>query len=197
MPLFNSNIAPRWKPLKTNCSIPFPLPFFQTLLAVQDSSITKGDPNSRKHHLNFDIASFFCFFLGWGFRDLIILITLGGVQKSAKVDYVINTCSLALSKKWRKEFVYLFRIISIMIYNFNIRLSYKTTGCFKKMVPCLFCKFLGNQALDFQIVFFSWKLRSIRPFWIQTHFCAILAGQDIYKTKCGLKQINSHSYRLI
>ena len=59
---------------------------------------------------------------GEGFRALIILITHGGVQKSTKVDYVINTYSLDLSKKRRKEFVYLLR----MIFNFNIRLSYKT-----------------------------------------------------------------------
>ena len=56
-------------------------------------------------------------------------------------------------------------------------------GVSKKMVQCLFCKFLGNQALDFQMVFFSWKLRSICKFWIQNHFCAILRSWDICKTK--------------
>ena len=58
------------------------------------------------------------------------------------------------------------------------------TGCLKKMVQCLLCKFLCNQVPDFQIRFFSWKLRSICKFWIQNLFCAILGGQDIYKTKC-------------
>ena len=61
----------------------------------------------------------------------------------------------------------------------------KIQGVSKKMVQCLFCKYLNNQALDFQIVFFSWKLRSICKFWIQNNFCATLGGQDIYKTKCG------------
>ena len=36
--------------------------------------------------------------------------------------------------------------------------------------------------------FFSWKLRSMRKFWIQNHFCAILGGRDIHKTKCGFKK---------
>ena len=31
--------------------------------------------------------------------------------------------------------------------------------------------------------FFSWKLRSIRKFWIQDQFCMILGSQDIRKTK--------------
>ena len=44
--------------------------------------------------------------------------------------------------------------------------------------------YLGNQVLIFQIVFCSWKLRSIHKFWIQNHFCEILRGQDIYETKC-------------
>ena len=59
------------------------------------------------------------------------------------------------------------------------------TGCFKKMVQCLFCKFLGNQALNFPIFFFYWKLRSLGKFWIQNHFCVILGSQDICK-KLGL-----------
>ena len=58
-------------------------------------------------------------------------------------------------------------------------------GVSKKMVQCLFCKYLRNQVSDFQSVFFSWKLRSICKFWIQSHFCAILGGQDIYETECG------------
>ena len=31
--------------------------------------------------------------------------------------------------------------------------------------------------------FFSWKLRSMRKFGIQNHFCAIFGGWDIFKTK--------------
>ena len=34
---------------------------------------------------------------------------------------------------------------------------------------------------------FSWTLRSICEFWIQNHFCAILEGPDIWKTKCGFE----------
>ena len=33
--------------------------------------------------------------------------------------------------------------------------------------------------------FFSWKMRSIRKFWIQIHLRAILGGQDIHNTKYG------------
>ena len=44
--------------------------------------------------------------------------------------------------------------------------------------------------MDLQTFFFSWKLRSIWKFWIQHLFCAILGGQDIYKTKCGSETDN-------
>ena len=57
-------------------------------------------------------------------------------------------------------------------------------GCLKKtpefssvtkiVVTCKPCD-------GFTICFFSWELRSMRKFWIQNHFCAILEGRDIYK----------------
>ena len=37
--------------------------------------------------------------------------------------------------------------------------------------------------MDFQTSFFFWKLRPICKFWVQNHFCVILGGWDICKTK--------------
>ena len=47
----------------------------------------------------------------------------------------------------------------------------------------LFSEYLGNQISDFQMFFFFWKLRSIRIFWIQNHFCAIKGRWDTCETK--------------
>ena len=47
-----------------------------------------------------------------------------------------------------------------------------------------FCLISQQPCFRFSHRFFSWKLRSIRKFWIQNHFCAILGNRDIYKTKC-------------
>ena len=51
-------------------------------------------------------------------------------------------------------------------------------GCPKKNETGVFLNIL-NQVSDFNLFFFSWKLRSIRKFWIQNHFCAIFGGWDI------------------
>ena len=68
----------------------------------------------------------------------------------------------------------------------------------QKKLDGVFAYYLSNQVSDFQIVFFSWKLRSIRKFCTQYHFCAILGGQDIHKTKCGFKAtVRQHEYELI
>ena len=69
-------------------------------------------------------------------------------------------------------------------------------GVPNKLDTC-FALYLSNLVSDFQIVFFSWKLRSIRKFWIQNHFCAIFRGRDIYKTKCSSETGNSNLYCLI
>ena len=50
---------------------------------------------------------------------------------------------------------------------------------YQKKWANLFSLYLSNQISDFQIVFFSWKLRSIRKFWIQHHFCAIFTKQNV------------------
>ena len=57
--------------------------------------------------------------------------------------------------------------------------------------------YLSNQWSDFQIVFFSWKLRSVHTFWIQNHFCTIKGAEKFAKQNVVLKQINSYLYCLI
>ena len=96
--------------------------------------------------------------------NVSIVVTSGGI-------FIIGLLSMLAT--------FFFSFFLFYISNTNSFLQ----GVSKKMVQCLFCKFLGNQALDFQIVFFSWKLRSICKFWIQNHFCAILEGWEICKTK--------------
>ena len=84
--------------------------------------------------------------------------------------YLLNKIQALVAEKLQN----IFDICLILIF---------LQGVLKKMVQCLFCKYLSNQALDFQMFFFSWQLRSIRKFWIQNHFCAILGEQGINKTK--------------
>ena len=48
-----------------------------------------------------------------------------------------------------------------------------------------FCLISQQPSIVFSNHFFFWKLRSLRKFWIQNHFWAILGGQGIYKTKWG------------
>ena len=59
----------------------------------------------------------------------------------------------------------------------------KIQGVSKKTFKCLFVWYLRNQWMDFNTVFFFWKLRSICKFWIQNQFCVISGGWDICKTK--------------
>ena len=75
---------------------------------------------------------------------------------------------------WFLMYTFVFAISQVLRY---------LQGVSKKMVQCLFWKYLGNQVFDFQSVFFSWKLRSICKFWIQNHFCVILGSWEICKTK--------------
>ena len=49
----------------------------------------------------------------------------------------------------------------------------------------LFFLISWQPSIGFLNLFFSWKMRSIRKFWIQIHLCAILGGQDIHNTKYG------------
>ena len=59
------------------------------------------------------------------------------------------------------------------------------TVCIKKNAPPSLLNISATKNRIFKSFFFSWKLRSIRKFWIQNHFCAILGSRDIYKTKCS------------
>ena len=51
-----------------------------------------------------------------------------------------------------------------------------------------------NYATELQTIFAPWKLRLIRKFWTQNHFCAFLGVWDIWQTKWGYEAENSYSY---
>ena len=61
--------------------------------------------------------------------------------------------------------------------------------------PFEFVKYLRNLETDFKTIFFFWKLRFIWQFWIQNHFCTILGGWDIFKTKLG-SEIDKFIFKL-
>ena len=54
-----------------------------------------------------------------------------------------------------------------------------------KKIRLNFCLIFQQPSIEFFNLFLSWKLRSIRKFWIQNHFSAISGGRNIYKTKSG------------
>ena len=73
----------------------------------------------------------------------------------------------------------------------------QSTGCLKRKVRDLSCRYLGNQISDYQIFFFSWKLRSIRSNWILKHCLGCLGAEIFKKQNRILKLIISYSYCLI
>ena len=62
-------------------------------------------------------------------------------------------------------------------------------GVPKKMRLC-FCLISRQPSIRLANNFFSWKLRSIRTFSIQNHFCAIKGAENFIKQNGVLEQIN-------
>ena len=61
-----------------------------------------------------------------------------------------------------------------------------------KRIRLGFCLISRQPSIGFLNSFFLLKLRSMSKYWKQNHFCVILGGWDIYKTKCG-----SETYQFI
>ena len=83
---------------------------------------------------------------------------------------------LVISQAYLRYHSSLFRTYYRYISDTSFRHKFYITGCPKKIGLC-FCLISRQPSTGFSIFFSSWKLRSIRKFWVHNHFCAIFAKQ--------------------